>query len=192
MNHLDSSRIAGAATPSDPQAENSMGRNLGLSEGYVNNCSCTLLDERLDDLIAIADLTGATLDAVVATVGRLPEATFTATIDVLPTLPAPPAPSDPQEVLHEHRAATNQIAKAETDAGIAEIDAQINAIERQIMSTPARTPAEAYLKLMAIFPEICVDLQEPTLAPLKSEIEHVVSVSKQFGLLKTWEGVHND
>lgn len=171
MNHLDSSRIAGAATPSDPQAENSMGRNLDLCEGYMNNCSCTILDERLDDLIAIADLTGATLDAVVATVGRLPEATFTATIDVLPTLCASPAPSDPQGLLQEHRAATNQIAKAETDAGIAEIDAQIDAIERQIMATPARSAAEAYGKLLAVFPEIRLDLEAPSNAPLRAEIE---------------------
>ena len=80
MNHLDSSRIAGAATPSDPQAENFMGRNLALCEGNMNDCSCTILDERLEAVISIADLNGATFDDGVRYVGQEPKAIFATTV----------------------------------------------------------------------------------------------------------------
>lgn len=170
MNHLQASRIAGAATPSDPKAENSVERNLSLRESNMNECSCTILDERLDDLIAIADLTGSTLDDVVATVGRLPEATFAATIDVLAALAAPPAPTDLQDLLREHRTVADKIVWAGTDAAIEAIDRDLDEHERRIVGIPAQTPAEAYAKMMTIFPELCFDLQRPELAALRAEI----------------------
>jgi hypothetical protein len=144
-------------TPNDNTSE-----HIGTTEN--------VMDQRLDDLIAIADVTGATLDAVVATVGRLPEATFTAVIDVLSTLCAPPAPSDLQDLLQQHRASTDRIAEAETDGSIENLDRQIDQLEQRIMATPARSATEAYAKMLAIFPELWFDLQRPEYAALVVEI----------------------
>ncbi len=169
MNYPETTRTAGVAAPNGPRPA-SVEKKLSRQDGNMNACSCTILDARLDDLIAIADLTGATLDAVVATVGRLPEATFTATIDVLATLCAPPATSDLQDLLREHRATTDQIAKAETDASVENIDRRIDELEQRIMATPARSATEAYAKILAIFPELWFDLQRPEYAALVAEI----------------------
>lgn len=170
MKHPETTRTAGAATPSGPKAEKSVERNLSLGENNTNACSCTILDQRLDDLICIADLTGATLDDVVRLVGQVPEPIFAATVGVLAALAAPPAPSELPGLLREHRAATDQIAQAETYASIENIDRQIDQLEQRIMATPARSATEAYAKILAIFPELRVDLQAPEHAALRAEI----------------------
>lgn len=170
MTNLETTRTAGAATPCGPWPA-SVEKKSNQSQGIRDVCSDTSLDQRLDDLISIADLTGATLDAVVATVGRLPEATFAATIDVLAALSAPPAPTDLQDLLQAHRAVTDSLVDAKSDACVEDIDRQISELEQRIMTIPARSAAEAYGKLLAVFPEIRFDLEAPDNAPLRAEIE---------------------
>lgn len=128
--------VAGTTTAHQAKTKLSV-ESLSLDNSRLEHIGTTenVMDQRLDDLIAIADVTGATLDAVVATVGRLPEATFTAVIDVLSTLCAPPAPSDLQDLLQQHRAATDRIAEAETGGSIENLDRQIEQLEQRIMAT---------------------------------------------------------
>ena len=176
MNHPEMNRTAGAATPRGPKAEKSVERNLSHREGNMNACSCTILDARLDDLIAIADLTGATLDDVVRIVGHLPEAIFTATVDVLATLAAPPAPTALTDLLREHRFLSDEIGRAVkdsviTDAEIQRLDRKLEEIEAHIVAAPARTAAMAYAKLLTVFPELRCDLQLQANATLRAEID---------------------
>lgn len=179
MNHLDSSRIAGAATPSDPQAENSMGRNLGLCEGNMNDCSCTILDEHLDAVISIADLNGATFDDVVRLVGQVPEAIFAATVYALAALALPLGPTALPDLLHEHRALSQKISQAVkdstiTDAEIQRLDRKLEEIEVRIVMGPTRVAAMAYAELLTVFPEIVFDLTATANKRLRAEIEATI------------------
>ena len=171
MSNLKTNATAGAPTPNGRQKSSAFLNAQAEDTHFADGATPLIdLDARLDDMIAIADLTGATLDDVVRLVGQVPEPIFASKVNVLAALAAPPASGDLPGLLREHRAATDRIAEAETDADIAEIDAQIDAIERQIMSTPAPTPANAYAKMLAIFPEIRVDLQAPEHDALRAEI----------------------
>lgn len=163
--------VAGTTTAHQANTKSSVESLWGENNASERNATPqNMLDERLDDLISIADLTGATLDEVARTVGHLPEATFATTVDVLAALAAPPAPTDLQGLVQQHRTLTDRIVEAETDAGIAEIDAQIDQLEQRIMATPARSAAEAYAKILAIFPELWFDLQRPEYVALVAEI----------------------
>ena len=76
------SRTAGVAAPSDPMAA-SVEKKLSQEENSMNECSRTIPDQRLDEMIEIADATGATLDAVVAQLGRAPEDVWRFFVDTL-------------------------------------------------------------------------------------------------------------
>jgi hypothetical protein len=56
MNNPEMIRTAGAATPNGPLADIQEARKISLEKINTNACSCTILDERLGDLIAFADL----------------------------------------------------------------------------------------------------------------------------------------
>lgn len=180
MTSLKTNATAGAPTPSGRQKSSAF-LNAHADDTHFAVCGTAQidLDDRLDDLIAIADLTGATLDAVVATVGRLPEATFTAVIDVLSTLCAPPSPTALPDLLHQHRALSDEIGRAVKDSAITDdeiqlLDRKLEEIEARIMATPARSVAEAYSKLLTVFPELRCDLEAPVNAPLRAEIEATI------------------
>lgn len=82
MNHPETTRTAGAATPNGPWPA-SVEKNSNQTQRIRNACSDTSLDDRLDEMIAIADATGATLDAVVAQLGRAPEDAWRFFVDTL-------------------------------------------------------------------------------------------------------------
>lgn len=58
-----------------PSIDNSRSEHIGTTENVI--------DHRLDEMIAIADATGATLDAVAAQLGRAPEDAFRFFVDTL-------------------------------------------------------------------------------------------------------------
>jgi hypothetical protein len=177
MSNLKTNATAGAPTPNGRERSSAFQNARTENTQFVGSATPQIdLDARLDDLIAIADLTGATLDDVVRIVGHLPEAIFTAAVDVLATLAAPPAPTALTDLLREHRFLSDEIGRAVkdsviTDAEIQRLDRKLEEIEAHIVAAPARTAAMAYAKLLTVFPELRCDLQLQANATLQAEID---------------------
>ena len=89
MNNLKTNATAGAPTPNGRE-RSSANENALIENTQFVDCATPLidvdLDARLDEMIAIADATGATLDAVVARLGRSPEDAFRFFVDTLASI----------------------------------------------------------------------------------------------------------
>lgn len=130
------------------------------------------MDQRLDATIAIADATGATLDAVVARLGTAPEAEFAAFTGTLAVLTAA-RPASPIPELHgAHRRVTEAMAaKDEDDPDLIDAAAEI---EAALLAARPVTIADTYRRLLALAPTLASDLYAPELAPLRAEIEATI------------------
>lgn len=167
MMGLERSRIAGAATPSDPMAA-SVEKKPSRREISMNARSRTIPDQRLDAMIQIADATGTTLDAVVARLGTAPEAEWEAFTSSLAALIAarPPSPIPDLHRAHQ-RICEAMAAKDEDDPDLIDAAAEI---EAALLAARPVTVADAYRRLLALCATLASDLYAPELAPLRAEI----------------------
>jgi hypothetical protein len=127
------------------------------------------MDKRLDAMIAIADATGTTLDAVVARLGTAPEAEWEAFTNNLAALIAA-RPTSPIPDLHRaHRRISEAMAAAdEPDPDLIDAAAEI---EGALLAARPVTVADAYRRMLCLCPTLASDLYAPELAPLRAEIE---------------------
>lgn len=165
----ETSRTAGAATPNGPMAAISVEKKLSRWENSMNECSRTIPDERLDAMIAIADATGTTLDAVVARLGTAPEAEFAAFTGTLAALIDARPPSPIPDLHRAHRRICEAMAAKDGDDPDL-IDAAAE-IETALLAARPVTISDTYRRLLALAPTLASDLFAPELAPLLAEIE---------------------
>ena len=130
------------------------------------------MDQRLDAMIAIADATGTTLDAVVARLGAAPDAEWEAFTGTLAALIAarPPSPIPDLHRAHQ-RICEAMAAKDEDDPDLIDAAAEI---EGALLAARPVTLPDAYRRLLALCPTLASDLDAPELAPMRAEIEALI------------------
>lgn len=165
--------VAGTTTAHQANTKRSV-ESLSPDNSRLEHIGTTenVMDQRLDATIAIADATGATLDAVVARLGTAPEAEFAAFTGTLAVLTAA-RPASPIPELHgAHRRVTEAMAaKDEDDPDLIDAAAEI---EAALLAARPVTIADTYRRLLALAPTLASDLYAPELAPLRAEIEATI------------------
>lgn len=173
MTNLKTNATAGAPTPNGRQKSSAF-LNAHADNTRFAVCATAQidLDARLDDLIAIADATGTTLDAAVARLGTAPEAEWEAFRSTLAALISARPPSAIPDLHRAHqRICEAMAAKDENDPDLIDASAEI---EGPLLAAQPVTLADAYRRLLALCPTLTSDLDAPELAALRAEIEALI------------------